>query len=282
MKLHRKRLRQRVLLAFLYLALVIPTIAALTPFLWVISTSLKTQGEVFLLPIRWIPETPMFNNYAEVFRTLPFGRYMLNTAIITVLATLGNEVSSLVVGYSLARLRWRGREAVFGLVLATMMLPHVVTLVPQFIMFFTVGWVDTYLPLIVPSWFGSAFFIFLFRQFMRGLPIEMDESARLDGANSLQILWQIIVPLSKPAIAAVAIFAGMAHYNDFMGPLLYISKNANFTIQLGLYQFLGYYVVKWHLQMAAATVAMAPLIILFFVAQRHFIQGVAFTGLSGR
>ena len=282
MKLHRKRLRQRVLLAFLYLALVIPAIAALTPFLWVISTSLKTQGEVFLLPIRWIPETPMINNYAEVFRTLPFGRYMLNTAIITVLATLGNEVSSLVVGYSLARLRWRGREAVFGLVLATMMLPHVVTLVPQFIMFFTVGWVDTYLPLIVPSWFGSAFFIFLFRQFMRGLPIEMDESARLDGANSLQILWQIIVPLSKPAIAAVAIFAGMAHYNDFMGPLLYISKNANFTIQLGLYQFLGYYVVKWHLQMAAATVAMAPLIILFFVAQRHFIQGVAFTGLSGR
>ncbi|MGQ9681726.1 MAG: carbohydrate ABC transporter permease [Anaerolineae bacterium] len=282
MKPFRTRQKQRLLLAALYLVLIIPAIAALTPFIWIVSTSLKTQGEVFLLPIRWIPETLMFSNYVEVFSTLPFGRYILNTAIITVLATLGNEVSSLVVGYSLARLRWRGREAVFGLVLATMMLPSVVTLVPQFIMFFKVGWIDTYLPLIVPSWFGSAFFIFLFRQFMRGLPIEIDESARLEGANSLQILWHIVVPLSKPAIAAVAVFAGMAHYNDFMGPLLYLSKNANFTIQLGLYQFLGYFVVKWHLQMAAATVALAPLIILFFVAQRQFIEGVAFTGLSGR
>jgi multiple sugar transport system permease protein len=201
-----------------------------------------------------------------------------------VLGTMGNEVSSLLAGYSLARLRWRGREVVFGLVLATMMLPGVVTLIPTFVMFFRIRWVGTYLPLIVPEWFGVPFYIFLFRQFLRGLPIEIDESARLDGAGSLRILWQIIAPLSKPAIASVGIFAFVSHYSEFMGPLLYISNISDFTVQLGLYQFHtgDYAKATWELQMAAATIATLPLIVLFFLGQQQFIRGVAFTGLSGR
>jgi multiple sugar transport system permease protein len=252
------------------------------PFVWLLSTSLKTVGEVFITPIEWIPKNPQWENFVEIFTILPLSLFIRNTIIVTVLATLGNVVSSLIVGYSLGRLRWPGRELVFSLVLATMMLPGIVVLVPQFIIFFRLKWVDTFLPLIVPSWFGGSFYIFLLRQFMRGLPIELDESARLDGAGSLRILGQIIAPLCKPAIAAVTIFSALAHYNEFMGPLLYLTNNEKFTIPLGLYWYQGRFGQFWHLVMAASTVAVVPLVILFFTAQRYFIQGFTFSGLAGR
>lgn len=253
-----------------------------TPFLWLVSTSLKRHGEGFIVPVRWLPEKPQWDNYVNVFIRFPYARFILNTVIITVLATLGNVVSSVIVGYSLGRLRWSGRNTVFVILLATMMLPSVVTLVPQFVIFFKIGWVNNYLPLIVPAWFGNAFYIFLLRQFMRSLPMELDEAARVDGAGSLRILWQIIVPLCMPAIATVTIFAGMNHYNDFMHPLLYLSKTESFTISLGLRMFQTQHVAWWELQMAAATVAVLPLIVLFFLNQKAFIKGIAFTGLSGR
>jgi len=274
--------RNRITKTLLYILLIIMGVSFLTPFVWLVTTSLKKIGAVFATPIVWIPPDPQWHNYVQVFQMLPFGRYLLNTAYITVLATIGNLASSMMVGYSLGRLRWRGREAVFGLLMATMMLPGVVTMVPLFVMFFKVGWIDTYYPLIVPSWCGNAFFIFMIRQFMRALPIELDEAARIDGANSLQILAKVILPLCKPVIAAVAIFAGMAHYNNFMGPLLYLSTNSKFTIQLGLYQFRGQQVTLWHLIMAASTVSIAPLLIIFFVGQRYFVQGFSFSGLAGR
>jgi len=274
--------RNRITKTLLYILLIIMGVSFLTPFVWLVTTSLKKIGAVFATPIVWIPPDPQWHNYVQVFQMLPFGRYLLNTAYITVLATIGNLASSMMVGYSLGRLRWRGREAVFGLLMATMMLPGVVTMVPLFVMFFKVGWIDTYYPLIVPSWCGNAFFIFMIRQFMRALPIELDEAARIDGANSLQILAKVILPLCKPVIAAVAIFAGMAHYNNFMGPLLYLSTNSKFTMQLGLYQFRGQQVTLWHLIMAASTVSIAPLLIIFFVGQRYFVQGFSFSGLAGR
>jgi ABC-type glycerol-3-phosphate transport system permease component len=171
---------------------------------------------------------------------------------------------------------------VFALLIATLMLPGVVTLIPTFILFRTLGWLDTLLPLIVPSWFGGAFYIFLMRQFMQGIPYELEEAARIDGASSLRILWQIIAPLCGPAIATVAIFSFLAHYNDFLGPLLYLSTNEKFTLPLGLFWYQGRYGNSWHLVMAASTVAIAPVIVLFFIAQRYFIRGIAMTGLAGR
>ena len=281
-RLWAPQIARRFLKLPLYIVLIFFGIGFCTPLAWLVTTSLKKIGAVFVTPIQWIPENPQWRNYVQIFQMLPFGRFILNSAFVTVLATLGNVVSSLIVGYSLSRLRWRGREFAFGLLLATMMLPGVVTMVPQFVMFFKVGWIDTYYPLIVPSWFGNSFFIFMLRQFMRALPIELDESARIDGAGSLRILWTIIIPLCKPAISTVTIFAGIWHYNNFMGPLMYLSTNEKFTIPLGLYMFQGQQVTLWHLVMAASTVAVAPLIIMFFFGQRYFVQGLSFTGLTGR
>ena len=254
----------------------------LVPFLWVLSTSLKTPGQVFVLPVQWIPKTPHWFNYKEIFEILPLTSFIRNSLFVTALGTLGSVFSSLLVGYSLSRLRWPGRDAVFSLLVATMMLPGVVTLIPTFILFKYLGWVDTFLPLFVPSWFGAPFYIFLMRQFMIGLPYELEEASRIDGASSLRILRQVIMPLCGPAIAAVAIFSSLAHYNDFLGPLIYLSTNDKFTLPLGLFWYQGRYGNFWHLVMAASTVAIAPVLVLFFVAQRHFVRGIVLSGLAGR
>ena len=254
----------------------------LVPFLWVLSTSLKTPGQVFVLPVQWLPKTPRWSNYKEIFEILPLTSFIRNSLFVTALGTLGSVFSSLLVGYSLSRLRWPGRDAVFSLLVATMMLPGVVTLIPTFILFKYLGWVDTFLPLFVPSWFGAPFYIFLMRQFMIGLPYELEEASRIDGASSLRILRQVIMPLCGPAIAAVAIFSALAHYNDFLGPLIYLSTNDKFTLPLGLFWYQGRYGNFWHLVMAASTVAIAPVLVLFFVAQRHFVRGIVLSGLAGR
>jgi ABC-type glycerol-3-phosphate transport system permease component len=266
----------------LHATLIALSITFLVPLLWVVVTSLKTSGQVFVVPVEWLPRTPQWANYSEIFEILPLMAFIRNSALVTVLGTLGSVVSATLVGYSLARLRWPGRDAVFGLLVATLMLPGIVTLIPTFILFKTLGWLDTLLPLWVPSWFGGAFYIFLMRQFMASIPVEMEEAARIDGASSLRILWQIVAPLCGPAITAVAIFSFLAHYNDFLGPLLYLSTNDKFTLPLGLLWYQGRYGNSWHLVMAASTVAIAPVVLLFFVAQRYFIRGIAMTGLAGR
>ena len=268
--------------AILHVLLIVWGFTFLVPLLWVFSTSLKTPGQVFVLPVEWIPKTPQWSNYQEIFDILPLTSFIRNSLFVTALGTLGSVVSSLLAGYSLSRLRWPGRAAVFSLLVATMMLPGIVTLIPTFILFKSLGWVDTFLPLFVPSWFGAPFYIFLMRQFMIGLPYELEEAARIDGASSLRILWQVIVPLCGPAIAAVAIFACLAHYNDFLGPLIYLSTNDKFTLPLGLFWYQGRYGNFWHLVMAASTVAITPALILFFVAQRHFVRGIMLSGLAGR
>ena len=252
------------------------------PLAWVISTSLKMPGQAFITPIQWIPTNPRWENYVEVFRRLPFHRFIINSLFVTTMGTFGSVLSSLMVAYGLSKIRWPGRDIVFAVLIATMMLPGVVTMIPTFILFKYIKWVGTFYPLWVPSWFGGAFYIFLMRQYMLTLPNELSEAARIDGASNFGILWRVIAPLCGPAIASVAIFSFMWHYNDFMGPLIYISDNMMYTLPLGLLWFQGRFGNFWHLVMAASMMAITPIIALFFAAQRYFVQGVQFTGLAGR
>jgi len=257
-------------------------ITFLMPLVWVISTSLKLPGQVFITPIEWIPSEPKWSNYLEVFQRLPFHLFIWNSFYVTIMGTVGTVLSSLTVAFGLSRLRWPGRNLLFTLLLATMMLPGIVTMIPIFIIFKEIGWVGTFFPLWVPSWFGIAFYIFLMRQYMMTLPLELDEAAKIDGASNLRILWQVIAPLCGPAIATVTIFAFMQHYNAFMEPLIYLSDNEMFTLPLGLLWFKGRFGNFWHLVMAASMITITPVIILFFFAQRYFVQGAQFTGLAGR
>lgn len=258
-------------------------ISFLLPLVWMFSTALKPPGLVFETPIRWIPENPRWYNYPQVFEKLPlFSRFFVNTFYVTLMGATGCVLSSLLVGFGLSRINWPGRNAVFGMLIATLMLPGVVTIIPLYIIFRYAQLVGTFYPLWIPAWFGYAFYIFLMRQYMMTLPRELDEAARMDGAANFRILWQIITPLCSPAIATIAIFAFLQHYNDFLGPLLYISANEMFTLQLGLLWFQGRFGNFWHLVMAASVMTIMPVLVLFFTAQKRFVQGIQLTGLAGR
>lgn len=266
----------------LHLVLIVLGIAFLMPLLWIISTSVKPPGQVFETPVKWIPDQVRWHNYAEVFTRLPFLTFIINSLVVTTLATVGSVLSSTTAAYALARLRWRGRNTVFRAMLVTMMLPPVVTMVPLFTVFKQVHLIDTFYPLWIPAWCAPAFYVFLLRQYMMTIPKELDEAAKVDGASNFRTLWQVIVPQCRPAIATVAIFSGLTHYNDFMGPLIYISQNDKYTIPVGLMWFQGRFGQFWHLVMAATMITIVPLLILFLVAQKHFVRGITLTGLSGR
>jgi multiple sugar transport system permease protein len=273
----------------LHVGLVILSFAFSIPLLWVISTSLKAENRVFTYPIEWIPNPFVWQNYQQLFTLLEFSGipailfFAQNTLIISVLSTVGTVLSSVLVAYSFARLRWPERDFFFSLSLATMMLPGVVIIVPTFLLFRDLGWLDTLRPLIVPYWFAiQGFYVFLLRQFFLNLPYELEEAARIDGAGSLRILWQIIVPLSVPAIITVTIFSFLQHYNEFIGPLLYLNTVERFPLALGLRMFQGRYGTNWPILMAASAVFIAPTIFVFLAAQRHFIRGIHLTGLAGR
>jgi multiple sugar transport system permease protein len=276
------KLQRRIGHVFLHIALIVLGLTFLAPLAWVISTSLKLPGEVFITPIQWIPTNPRWANYVEIFTYLPFQRFILNSFFLALMESAGAVISSTVIAYGLARIRWPGRDAVFTLVIATMMLPGVVTLIPVFVMFRQIDWVGTFYPLWVPAWFGNAFFIFLMRQYMTTIPYELDEAARIDGASHMRTLWQVVVPLCGPAIATVAIFSVLGAYNSFMLPRIYISQTSMYTIQLGLELFRGRFGNFWHLVMAASMISILPPIILFFLAQKYFVRGVQLSGLAGR
>jgi multiple sugar transport system permease protein len=277
-----RKLRGRIGHLILHIVMILLGITFLMPLAWVISTSLKLPGQVFITPIQWIPTDPKWSNYAEVFQRLPFHLFIRNSFYVSIMGTLGIVFSSLTVAFGLSRLRWPGRNIVFTVLLGTMMLPGVVTMIPVFIIFKEIGWIGTFYPLWVPSWLGGAFYIFLMRQYMMTLPIELDEAAKIDGASNFRVLWQVIAPLCGPAIATVTIFAFLQHYNAFMEPLIYISDNEMFTLPLGLLWFRGRFGNFWHLVMAASMVTILPVIVLFFAAQRYFVEGAQFSGLSGR
>ena len=270
-------------LVILQIIMTIWVISFLVPTIWMVSSAFKASTEVFAYPVVWIPEQPEWRNFAKVFEYLPFGKFALNTFIITCLAVLGTLVSSMLVAYSFARLNWPGKNIFFGILIATMMLPDVVTLVPRFLMFRSFGWIDTFYPLIVPYWTGiTALYVFLAVQFLKGLPVELEEAAYIDGANRLQIIIQIILPLSKPVLATIAVFSLLQHYNDFMGPLIYLNSIENWTLALGVRGLNSSYAANWELVFAASTMMLAPVFLLFVFAQRYFVQGIAMTGFGGR
>lgn len=253
----------------------------LVPLVWMLSSSLKPDYQIFAVPPQLIPDPPRWANYREALTYVDFGRFTLNSLFISVMTIVGHLISCTLVAYGFARLRAPGRDALFVLVLATMMLPYPVTMVPLYMIFNQLDWVNTFLPLIVPPFFGGAFYIFLLRQFFLGLPRYLEDAARMDGANLLQTLWYVILPLSLPAIATVAIFTFQNTWNDFLAPLIYLHNQTLYTVTLGLNFFRSTYQVQWALLMAASLVTMLPVIIVFFLAQRLFIEGISLSGVKG-
>jgi multiple sugar transport system permease protein len=256
------------------------SIAFLLPFVFILATSLMTNQQA-LSPDIW-PHPFVWSNYKTVFESFPFVRYTLNTVTYAGLATVGVLLSCVPVAYALSRLQWRGRQAAFLLVLSTLMLPPQVTIVPLYVIFVRLHWIGSLKPLIIPLFFGDAFTIFLLRQFFLTIPQELSDAARVDGASDLQILTRVIVPLAKPAIAAVALFQFLYSWNDFFSPLLFLIQDPDkWTLSLALSEFRSQYHVEWNLTMAAAVLFVMPVIILFFLAQRAFIEGVTLTGTKG-
>jgi ABC-type glycerol-3-phosphate transport system permease component len=251
------------------------------PIAWAVSTSLKHPGDIFLFPPTWIPNPIHWQNYVEAMTKADFGRYFLNTTFITVVDIVAKVASCSLVAFSFARLRWWGRDVLFMVMLSTLMLPQQVTLIPQFIIYRQLGWIDTFMPLIVPNLFGGPFFTFLLRQFFLSIPTDLDDAARIDGCSSWGVYWRIILPLSRPALMMVAIYVFNITWNDFFGPLIYLHSRNNYTISLGLQAFQTQSGPEWHLIMAASLVAMLPVLVLFFFGQRYFIQGVVFSGVKG-
>ena len=254
----------------------------LFPLAWLVRSSVMDLGQIFVFPPEWIPKPWRWQNYPEALTTIPFFLYFRNTLTILVPTVVGTVLTSALAAYGFSRLRWPGRDLVFNVLLTTLMLPYAVTLIPTFLLWARLDLINTFWPLIIPHWFGGGIFsIFLLRQFFRTIPRELDEAALIDGANPLQILWNVIVPLSRPALIAVAIFAALNSWNDFLGPLIYLNDSRNFTLALGLAEFTGLYSSQWHLLMAASTVVIVPVVVLFFFAQRYFIEGIALTGSKG-
>ena len=265
----------------LTIALSIGCLLVLMPVVWMVLTSLKAPDQVFKMPPIWIFQ-PQWSNYPEVLQLVPFQRYILNTATIVGMVTVGTLLSCSFCAYGFARLKAPGRNAIFLILMATLMLPTTVTLVPTYIVFNHLGWLNTFKPLILPAFFGSSFFIFLFRQFFLGIPKELEEAARIDGAGYLRIWWTIFLPLSWPVIATVSVFTFVAAYNDFFGPVIYLSDESKYTIAVALSYFSGSPRIgpQTHLLMAATTIAALPSIVVFLLAQRYFIKGIAVSGVS--
>jgi multiple sugar transport system permease protein len=268
--------------SFQYLVMGAISVISVIPLVWMVSTSLKEQGQVFAYPPIWIPDPVMWSNYAEALDRAPLLRWLMNTSIITFLAIVGNVLTSSMVAYGFARLRFPGRNFLFMLLLSTMMLPQIVTLIPRFILFKSLGWLDTFLPLVVPSFFGGGpFNIFLVRQFYMTIPTELDDAARIDGASNWAIWWLILLPLSKPVLIAIGIFSFVYHWNDFLHPLIFLFSEDMKTLALGLRAFIDPLDASWQISMAASMFLLVPVIIIFFLGQRYFIEGVTVTGLKG-
>ena len=253
----------------------------LIPLLWLLSSSLKSTALIFIYPPQWVPNPVRWENYTDVFRVIPFARFTLNTVIVTGTALFGQLLSASLVAFGFARLRFPGRDVLFLVLLGTIMIPYHITLIPTFVLFRILGWLDTWLPLTVPYWFGGgAFYIFLLRQFFMRLPLELDDAAAIDGATIFGIFWRIILPQAKPALGVVAVFSFLNHWNDFFGPLIYLNTPEKYTLAIGINLFRSFQTTEWNLLMAASVMISLPCILLYALAQRFFIQGVVFTGLK--
>ncbi len=260
--------------------LMVAGIAFLAPFFWMVSTSLKAPQQIFVWPPAWIPNPVVWRNYVQAVAAIPFVMYTKNTLYVSMANVVGILVSCPPVAYGLSRFRWPGRELMFGVVLLSMMLPYAVTMIPQFLVFNALGWIGSFKPLIVPAFFGAPYFIFLLRQFFMTIPLDLSDAATIDGCSELGILWFVILPLSKPALTTVGLFTFIANWQDFLGPLIYLRDESQYTLSLGLQRFLTLHGAEWALLMAASTLMILPVVAIFFFAQRVFLEGITFTGLK--
>lgn len=284
--MHHKKVLSTVGLVFLQILMTIVLITFLVPALWMLSSSLKVSTEIFAHPIVWIPKDPQWQNYVRLFELpgLSFAQFAKNTAVVVVVAVTGTLLSSSMVAYSFARLEWPGRDFFFAMLMATMMLPDVVTLIPRFIVYRHLGWIDTLLPLTAPYWCATtAFYVFLLRQYFKGLPVELEEAAVIDGAGRMRIFLQIMLPLSTPVLATVAVFALLQHYTDYMNPLIYLNSMENWTLAVGIGSLNANesFGSSWELVFTAGSVMTLPILLIYIFAQRYFVKGIAMTGLKG-
>jgi ABC-type glycerol-3-phosphate transport system permease component len=264
-----------------YVLLTAVALLMVGPFLWMVSTSMLGEGDMFRSPPQWIPEHWNLRNYREIMDVLPMGRMLLNSFTIALSATLGQLASCALAAYAFARMRFRGRTALYFILLATMMIPAQVTMIPVFLIMKFLGWIDTLYALIVPAFFGGAFGTFLLRQFFATIPAELEDAARIDGCGRFRIFWRIVLPLSGPALTTLALFTFMAYWNDLLGPVIYLSSIEKATLTLGLANLQsGAMTTRYDLLMAGAVLSVLPILVLFILGQRWFIRGVATTGLK--
>ena len=266
-----------------YLVLVAIAFVSLIPLLYMVSTSLKPNGTEYEFPIRWIPDRIAWENYPKAFTSVSTLVFLKNTLIITAVSLIGELLTASLVAYGFARLRFPGRNVLFALMLSTLMLPYIVVMIPLFVLFRYLHWINTLLPLTVPAFFGGGpLYIFLLRQFFMTLPTELDDAAKIDGAGFFRVWWTILMPLARPALVTVAILSIVFHWNDFAAPLIYINTNDKMTLSLGIRLFRDQYTTHFNLTMAFSTMMTLPIITVFFLFQKYFIQGISTTGLTGR
>lgn len=264
----------------LYIVLILIAVIMVVPFLWMLSTSLKTQYDAVKIPPVWIPDPPQWENYVKLFTEQPMFQFMLNTIKIVFFVVLGQLFFSSLAAYSFARISFKGRNVVFFFYIATLMVPGQVTMIPTYLMFAKAGLTDNHLALILPAFF-SAFGVFLLRQFFMSLPRELEEAAEIDGCNPFMTYWRIMLPLVVPAMLTLGVFTLMNTWNDYMGPLIYLSSPEKYTMTLGIAYFKGVYTTQWNLVMAGSIVSVVPILIAYLCAQKYFIEGIAFSGVKG-
>lgn len=277
----KKRVQEQIRKTIAYLFLIIGSFVMAIPFLWMLSTSLKEQGVVFDMPPKWIPEHFEWSNYVFILTEANVLKGFMNTMLVIILPCVIGLFTSALAANAFARLRFPAKNVLFIMLLATMMIPGVVTMIPTFILFKNIGWVDSWMPLIIPGMFGGAAAVFFLRQFFMTIPMELEDAAKMDGLNPFQIFIRIMLPLSKPALVTQGIFGFLAGYNDFLGPLIYINSTEKYTLQLVLASFQGFYNAQWTYIMAGSVLALIPTILLFFFAQRYFVEGITMTGMKG-
>ena len=281
-QLRRRRLLSQRASSLLYHGALVTICGVIVlPLVWMVSSSLKSNNEIFIYPPHLIPAHPLWRNYPAALQYIDFWRYFANSLTIAAFNVVGTVFSCTLTAYSFARLRWKGRNVLFAVCMATLMLPFQVQMIPLYIIFRHLGWIGTFLPLIVPPFFGNALYIFLLRQFLLTIPRDLSEAASIDGAGEFGIFWRIIVPLIKPALAAVSLFAFLDAWQDFLAPLIYLDNPATFTLSLGLQLYYSVHATAWAYLMCASVVFTLPAIIIFFFAQKTFIQGITVTGVKG-
>lgn len=277
----RSRVRGWVRSSTTHATLIVLAIAFIVPFIWLVSTSLKADSQLFKYPPQWIPNPIKWSNYSRAVNYIPYFLYFGNSLYVAIFNVVATVLSCSLIAYGFARINWPGRDALFIVVLATLMIPSEVLLIPQYVLFRNIGWLNSYNPLTLPALAGSPVYIFLLRQFYLTIPRELSAAAKVDGANEFQIYWRIILPLSRPALTAVAVLTFVAQWNAFLGPLIYLNEPHLYTLALGMFGFFSAHGAEWALLMAAATIMVIPVIVLFFVCQRTFVEGITLTGTKG-